>query len=95
MTITNHAKDRLKERCGLNKKSKDRMVQRVLKNGIHHRDTKGRLHKWITSLYFNNKDDNNIRVYGQKAYIFHSDILITVIEIPNNLKKDMSKMLKN
>lgn len=93
MQITNHADDRLKERCGLNKKSKERMVQRVLDKGIKHSETKGRLNKWIISLYFYNKMANNIRIWGNQVYIFTGEKLITVINIPNNLKKELPKMV--
>ena len=41
-----------------------------------------------------NKNANNIRLYGDKAYIFCGDVLVTVIQIPNDLKKDMKSMIK-
>lgn len=50
MIITEHAKQRLRERCGFNKKSYERMVRKAYEDGISHKQTKGRLNKWITSL---------------------------------------------
>lgn len=83
----------MKERCGLNKKSVDRIAEKAFKEGITHGQTKGRLNKWMTKLYFTNKTANNIRLYGDKAYIFCNEILVTVIQIPNDLIKDFKKMV--
>lgn len=93
-TITKHAEQRLSERNGLNKKSNQRIVERVLLNGISHNQTKGRLNKWVNSLWFYNKQANNIKLYGDKAYIFVNEKLITVLQIPSDLTKDMKKMIK-
>lgn len=93
MNVSKHAKKRMKERCGLNKKSVDRIAEKAFKEGITHGQTKGRLNKWMTKLYFANKTANNIRLYGDKAYIFCNEILVTVIQIPNDLIKDFKKMV--
>lgn len=94
MEVSNHAKERMKERCGFNKKSCDKMANKAFKEGISHSQTKGRLNKWVTSLYFKNKSANNIRLYGDKAYIFCDKVLVTVIQIPIGLMKDFKKMIK-
>ena len=93
MKVTKHAKDRLKERNGFNKKSIDRMARKALDEGIPHSKTKGNLNKWVTARYFANKNANNIRIYGDKAYIFNDEILITIIQIPASLMKDLDKMI--
>lgn len=74
------------ERCGLSRKAATRMAEKAFYIGMKHSDTKGQINRWITSLYFNNKNANNIRLYGNFAYIFCNKILVTVLEIPNNLK---------
>ena len=94
MIITQHAKQRMKERCGFNRKSQERMARIAFNEGITHAQTKGRLNKWITSLYFRNKNANNIRIYGDNAYIFADETLVTVIHVPLNLKKDFESLLK-
>lgn len=94
MTISNHARHRMKERCGFNRKTQDRMAQKAFNEGITHKQTKGRLHKWVTSLFFKNCNANNIRLYGDNAYIFCGETLVTVIPIPVNLKKDFERMVK-
>ena len=95
MCVSEHAKERLKERCGFNKKAIERMSQKAFEEGIPHSKTKGRLNKWVTSLYFRNQNANNIRLYGDKAYIFCGTVLVTVIQIPSSLMKDFKKMIKS
>lgn len=92
--VSKHAERRLIERCGLNKKSVQRIAERAFEYGITHSDTKGNLHKWVDSLYFRNRNANNIRLYGDKAYIFAGDILVTVLQIPSNLRNDMKSLTK-
>lgn len=84
--VSRHAYERLHERCGLSRKAATRMAEKAFYIGMKHNDTKGQINRWITSLYFNNKNANNIRLYGNFAYIFCNKILVTVLEIPNNLK---------
>lgn len=84
--VSRHAYERLHERCGLSRKAATRMAEKAFYIGMKHSDTKGQINRWITSLYFNNKNANNIRLYGNFAYIFCNKILVTVLEIPNNLK---------
>lgn len=95
MNVSSHAEQRLKERCGFNKKARDRMAEKAFTEGITHKETKGRLNKWITSIFFKNCNANNIRLYGDNAYIFCGETLVTVIPVPNNLKKDLMNMCKN
>lgn len=49
MTISNHARQRMKERCGFNRKSQDRMARKAFDEGVTHKQTKGRLNKWVTA----------------------------------------------
>lgn len=48
----------------------------------------------MTRLYFKNQKANNIRLYGDKAYIFCGETLVTVIQIPVGLMKDFREMVK-
>lgn len=84
--VSRHDYERLHERCGLSRKAATRMAEKAFYTGMKHSDTRGQINRWITSLYFNNKNANNIRLYGNFAYIFCNKILVTVLEIPNNLK---------
>lgn len=44
------------------------------------------------SLFFKNYNANNIRLFGDYAYIFAGETLVTVIPVPANLKKDFENM---
>lgn len=92
--ISKHAFKRLSERSGLSKKAAQRIAERAFTQGITHSETKGNLNKYVTSLYFNNTKANNIRLYGDKAYIFVGETLVTVLQIPSNLTKDMKRLVK-
>lgn len=94
MKITKHANKRMKERGGLGKDARNRMAEKALTEGISHAETKGKLNKWVTSQFFYNCRANNIRLYGDKAYIFRDEVLITIVQIPSNLMKDFGKMIK-
>lgn len=92
--ITQHAEERMMERCGIKKKSIDRMVERVLEKGYSHNQLKGRLKKWVDGIYLKNRTANNVKLYGDKAYIFIDNKLVTALQIPNDLTKDLKKMVK-
>lgn len=81
------------ERGGLNRKSIQRIANQVYSNGYPIERTKGRLRKWMYKISKSNPSAQNLRIYGDKLYIFSNDVLITVFNIPNNLKKDLAKMI--
>ena len=87
MLITKHAQKRLKERCGLSKKAAERLANLAYERGMKHSETTGNLRKWVDNQYFYNETANNIRLYGDKAFIFSGYKLITVLQIPHNLAK--------
>lgn len=89
MLVTKHAKERIKERCGLKEKSADRMAKIAYEKGLRHCDLTGNLKKWVDGLYFKNRAANQIRLCGDKAYIFQNEKLITVMQIPHNLIKEV------
>lgn len=92
MVVTNHAKQRAKERCGINKKSTERIANKALENGIKHYECNGCLKKWVDKQYLSYGKANNIRLYGNNAYLFHNEILITILQIPNNLIKNVKQI---
>lgn len=48
--VSKHASRRLKERCGLNKKSVQRMADIAFTNGMKQEDATGQLNRWMASL---------------------------------------------
>ena len=94
MIVTKHARQRIKERCGVNKKNADRIASIAYENGLKHSELTGNLKKWVDGLYFRSQTANQIRLYGDKAYIFCNTKLVTVIQIPHNLVKEADKLRK-
>jgi len=92
--VTNHAKQRAKERCGINNKSIERIAEKVLKQGITHNECTGQIRRWVDKLYLSEKKANNIRLYGDKAYLFNDNVLITILQIPNDLQNRVKTILK-
>ena len=86
-SVTQHAKRRMRERCGLPKKAVQRMADKALVDGVMHKDTVGALRKWVDGLFLQARTANNIRLYGNHAFLFHDDTLITVINMPTRFVK--------
>lgn len=87
MYITNHARERAKDRLGVSKKTTDKIAEKALSFGLSHNETNGRLKKYIDGLYFAHPNTNNFRIYNRKVYIFKDTTLITILNLPNNLIK--------
>lgn len=86
-----HAKTRMKERCGLGKKAAERMSILATERGCERVNTKGALRNWLDGKA---RESQKLYVYGDKAYIFSRDmILITVLQVPTPLTKNMKKMM--
>ncbi len=89
--ITNHAKRRMKERCGIGKGSVQKMAKRAYQKGLKHSETTGDLNKYISREFFKYKKANNIRIYAEKVWIFINDKLITVYKLPEEFIQETNK----
>jgi hypothetical protein len=94
MNITDHAKTRIKERCGLPKKALERNAAIAFEEGVRHGDCTGRLKKYIDFLFLSHGCGANIRIYGNHVYIFTQNSLVTVLPLPNIYRKAISKIMK-
>lgn len=92
MIITNHGENRVRKRIGVSKKVVEGLFEKALELGIEHSDTKGRLNKYFTYLYFHNKTANNIRIYSDYVFICQNKKLITCFKIPNEHLKAARKL---
>lgn len=89
-----HAKQRVKERCGVNKKSADRVAKLAIERGVARENTKGQLRKWLDAKQENSSEGSRILVWGDKAYIFScQNVMITCLQIPAVITKNMKKMI--
>ncbi len=84
---TQHAYKRAKERLKWKPKTLDRMMDLAMEKGICHKDTTGRLNKYLFKLWRRNRSVNNIRIYGENVYFFSKNRLITIYRLPTELIK--------
>lgn len=92
--VTIHAKNRAKQRLGISKGMTNKIADKALKYGICHKDTKGKFKSYIDKLYLIERQANNIRIYNRKIYLFHNDVLITILNLPNMYLKVADKIQK-
>jgi len=95
--ITNHGKQRIKERTGVGKS--ERKMQRLagiaFERGIQHKDVKGKMKRYLDGVYLAYKKADNIRIYGGKIWLFHGLQLITVMTLPSEYQLHLDMYLKN
>lgn len=94
VNITKHAYKRMKERCGYNKVSCQRMAERAFSKGVSQSDVSGRLDRYFSQLYCYDYSANNLRIYGEFVYVFSNYNLVTVMPLPNELKESVKKTMK-
>jgi hypothetical protein len=94
LDVTHHGTKRIRERCGIKAKGVDRLAKIAFEKGLTHSETKGELKRYITSLYFYNKTANNIRIYGDKVYIFCDEVLVTVLDLPRTYRNIVNKLMR-
>lgn len=85
--VSKHALERLKKRCGLNRKAAIATARKAFAEGVQHKDTRGRLNRYLSKLFLEYKTANNIRVHGLYIYLFCGHTLVTVLHVPNQLRK--------
>lgn len=87
MELTQHAIERSKERLNLNERSLLRLAEKALETGKKHSECKGKLRKYLDKLWLEYKTANNVRISGEVLFLFRDDRLITLYQIPLNLRK--------
>ncbi len=85
--ITDHAYLRAKERLSLSSTSLDRLAEKAFKEGIGVAQTKSKLHRYLDKLWLSYKTCNNMKIYGEVIYMFKGSVLITLYQLPNEMKK--------
>lgn len=92
MNMTYHAYERGKERMGLGDRAIQRMAERAFEKGISVSETTGRFRRYLERLYDSHGNGNNLRVYGEKIFVFQNETLITILHLPNDYKKAAKKL---
>ena len=94
--LTKHASMRMSQRCGIQKKTQPKVVRRAWRHGLTHSESSvdPNLKRWIDGLYLSQRKPNKILLYGNGAYLFKDDVLITVIHIPESLQENVNRLRK-
>lgn len=89
--VTHHAEERTK-RVVTSKKKALEIAEEAFGFGIKHEETTGRLRKYLTGLYLQERTANNIRIHHQKVFLFNNNILITILNLPQNLNNSVESI---
>ena len=84
--LTKHAKDKAKQRLGLNASALGNLAYAAFTLGTQQINTKGKLKKFLEGKHLNH-NNNDARVYGENVFFFTGTRLITVYQLPNDLRK--------
>lgn len=87
IVITDHAYERADERLSLRKDSFKRLAEKAYEEGIAHSQMKGRLYRYCEKVFHAHRTANNIKIHGENIFLFNLNVLITVYQVPNELKK--------
>lgn len=86
--ITRHGAKRVRQRLGVPRSAVKRSAEKALRDGIGHNEASGAVQGYIATLYnAYGGAANNIRIYNGFVYIFNENILITVLILPGELRK--------
>lgn len=92
MIVTKHATRRIRSRVGIAKGGAERVAGRALEKGISHGETSGVLHGYMTRLFFKYKTATNLRIWCNYVYVFCDETLVTVFQLPPELRKQAEKI---
>lgn len=85
--ITEHARDRAKERLGLNLRALRRLASSALEHGLGQSDTRGALRRYLDGKAMLHPGCFP-KVYGCHVFIFGTEnALITVWELPHEFRR--------
>lgn len=91
---TRHGAKRTKERVGISKKLADKNAERAHLYGVHQREVKGSLRRYVDLLFFQSRHLSEIRIYNSNVYLFAGDRLITVMPVPQKYRKTAMELQK-
>ena len=96
MELTQHSKERIKERVGVGKSEKkiERAAAIALERGIKHSETKGALRRYLDGQFLEYNNGNNMRIHASQIWIFNGDRLITVKPVPARFQRNFNDYIK-
>lgn len=93
LIVTDHGEERIRKRCGVKRKAAERLAKIAFEKGITLEETTGELRSFLRAQQRYNGQANNIRVYGDKVYIFCNEYLVTVLNIPKEYQNKINALM--
>lgn len=92
MGVTKHAKKRIHQRMGINRKSAEKISKRALREGFEVREFKGSFRRYLDSKFLQQKNVK-IKIYLENVFLFSLDgWLVTVFPVPSKYKRYLRKV---
>ena len=85
MILTEHAKERGRERARLSPASIQKFATRAVESGIGLENAKGEMLYFLKSKGENYGIGADIRVYNHSVYVMKDEVVITVLDLPKPL----------
>ena len=89
--ISIHAQKRAEKRANLRGSNLINLARKAYRYGIGVENSKWEMCEFIKRKYQSEYRANNIKVYGHFVYIFKTNILLTVVDLPKYLWNDWKK----
>ena len=87
--VTNHGKRRMSERNGVQKGCAKKIAKRAYQHGISHNEAANDLKRFMDKMFLSRRNVNKIMFYGKSLYLFHYDVLVTTIIVPDNIANNI------
>lgn len=87
LVVSGHAYKRARQRISWNQNALNRMTVLAYTNGLRRYELKGRLKHYTDDLMEGYAKRPVIRIYGEFIYIFRNQILVTIYQVPCELRK--------
>lgn len=91
--ISEHAYIRMREKNGWNKKTANRMIDKIYSRGLRLDEVKGYKKKWMCHRMTNALKDDEYVIYGDYVYIFQEQVLKTAFPLP--CREQVMRHIKN
>ena len=95
LEISNHAYKRARQRISWNRNALNRMTVLAYTCGIRRYQLKGRLKHFINDQMAGYDKPSVIRIHGEIMYIFRHQTLVTLYQLPSDLRKCLVYQCKN
>lgn len=84
--LTKHGKKRARRRVGTRRGRSQQLADEAWDLGLHHRQAKGSLRRYLDKILKRGKSADRIVVYKDRVFLFFGHVFLTVWALPHNLR---------